>query len=79
MLTGWELRQGSRGATIRATVGPVVVVPVDYAATGGLQARIDVSTPSIAHVAVIGYAHHVAGAGADGLRVSSVGVGLRLR
>jgi len=79
LLVGWELRQGERGATLRASAGPALVLPSDLGTTGGVQGRLDVSTPSVGHLAIIGYAHHLVGAGSADLGVSSFGVGVRIR
>ncbi len=79
LLVGWEVRHGHQGAAIRVAVGPSLVRPRWFATTGGVQGRLDVSTPSVAHVAIVGYAHHLAQLGDSALSIASFGVGLRVR
>ncbi len=79
MLAGWEARDGPRGATLRASLGPALIMPQGEPKTGGVQTRVDLSTPSVAHVSLIGYVYHATALAWDRLRMTAVGLGLRIR
>lgn len=79
-LAGWEVG-GRRTGTLRALAGPGYFVEPDSASTLGLQARVDVATPRVLHLALVASARGAILPRYQGrtLRLGAVGVGLRIQ
>jgi hypothetical protein len=79
-LLGWEAA-GTRGPSLRMLAGPAYYRADEGGAALGLQARLDVATPALLHVALVA---SVRGAvlpnfRSDALRLAAAGLGVRLQ
>jgi hypothetical protein len=80
-LGGWGAGRGRRGSAVRALAGPAVFRSDERATALGLQARVDVATPSVAHLALVawGQAALVPRLRSEAYRLGAVGLGLRVQ